>query len=73
MDIKEKLKKAKANNMPVKERQKLRNMVSAQQSRIKKKEEVITLNNLIKVKDEKMHEFIEKILVKRLSSHPDLM
>ena len=53
-EIKEKLKTAKANGMPVKERQKLRNMVSAQQSRIKKKEEVILLNSLIKDKDDKM-------------------
>ena len=53
-EIKEKLKTAKMDGMDVKERQRLRNQVSAQQSRIKKKEEVIFLNELIKARDAKM-------------------
>ena len=40
--------------MDVKERQKWRNTVSAQQSRIKKKEEVLHLNKIIIEKDEKL-------------------
>ena len=45
--------------MDVKERQKLRNQVSAQQSRIKKKAEVSHLQNLIKTKDRKFKDFID--------------
>ena len=48
-------------------------MVSAQQSRIKKKEEVITLNSMIKEKDNKIQVFINTILIERLKEHPDLL
>ena len=48
-------------------------MVSAQQSRLKKKNEVITLNKMIKDKDDKMSDFVEKILIKRLKGIPDVM
>mmetsp|Transcript_10963 Transcript_10963/g.16624 ORF Transcript_10963/g.16624 Transcript_10963/m.16624 type:complete len:235 (+) Transcript_10963:1395-2099(+) len=57
-EIKAKLKTAKKDGMDVKERQRLRNQVSAQQSRIKKKEEVISLNRMIGQKDENSHGFI---------------
>ena len=48
-------------------------MVSAQQSRLKKKTEVLTLNKMIADKDDKMKNFVENILVKRLKSLPDVM
>ena len=48
-------------------------MVSAQQSRLKKKTEVITLNKMIADKDAKMTNFVENILVKRLKSLPNVM
>ena len=72
-ELKEKLKNAKSTGMPVKERQRLRNQVSAQQSRIKKKEEVITLNNMIKDKDNKMQIFINDILLKKLQNHQEII
>ena len=50
-EIKARLKTAKKDGMDVKERQRLRNQVSAQQSRIKKKEEVIQLKKLIRIKN----------------------
>ena len=53
-EIKEKLKNAKRDGIPVAERQKLRNQVSAQQSRLKKKFEVKYLHNLISTKDQKI-------------------
>jgi hypothetical protein len=43
-------------------------MVSAQQSRLKKKEEVYTLNKIITDKDEKLSRFVEKILANRLGN-----
>lgn len=46
-EIKAKLKTAKQDGMDVKMRQKLRNQVSAQQSRIKKKQEVLYLKKLL--------------------------
>lgn len=52
-EIRDKLKNAKALGMTVKERQRLRNQISAQQSRIRKKEEVIFLNKITREKDEK--------------------
>lgn len=52
--IKQKLKTAKQDGMDVKERQRLRNQVSAQQSRIKKKVEVLFLNKLIRERDDKL-------------------
>jgi len=52
--------------MDVKERQRLRNMVSAQQSRLKKHFEVRFLNKLVKDKDDNMKKLMG-ILQKRLS------
>jgi hypothetical protein len=66
------LKTAKADGMDVKERQKLRNQVSAQQSRIKKKEEVIHLHNVIRNKNEKLMDLID-ILKDKLRHNPDIM
>ena len=48
-------------------------MVSAQQSRLKKKEEVYTLNKIITDKDEKLSRFVEKILANRLGNQPELV
>ena len=45
--------------MPVKQRQRLRNQVSAQQSRIKRKEESMVLHNIVKEKDDKFEEFLQ--------------
>ena len=52
--------------MDVKERQRLRNMVSAQQSLLKKHFEVRFLNKLVKDKDDNMKKLMG-ILQKRLS------
>ena len=60
-EIKKKLKTAKQDGMKVSERQRLRNQVSAQQSRIKKKQEVIHLNRLIRAKDDKLTKFVDLI------------
>jgi len=46
--------------MDVKERQRLRNQVSAQQSRIKKKAEVIKLNKTLRKKNENTETFLEE-------------
>lgn len=46
-EIKDKLKTAKQDGIDVKERQKMRNQVSAQQSRIKKKQEVLYLSRML--------------------------
>ena len=51
--IKAILKTAKKDKMPVKLRQQLRNKATAQISRLKKKEEVLALQEIIKIKDEK--------------------
>ena len=58
-EIREQLKTAKADGISVKERQKLRNQISAQQSRIKKKEEVMFLHRAVKDKDDKMKALIK--------------
>jgi len=64
-EIREKLKTAKDDGLTVKERQRLRNQVSAQQSRIKKKEEVLFLNAAVKIKDQKFEQLVD-ILTKKL-------
>ena len=51
-EFKAKLKTAKRDKIDVKERQKWRNVVSAQQSRLKKKQEVRFLNSVIRRKDD---------------------
>lgn len=61
-EIKQMLKTAKEKNMSVKERQRLRNQISAQQSRIRKKEEVIFLNRVTREKDEKFSELINAMV-----------
>ena len=48
-------------------------MISAAQSRIKKREEVLTLNNIVKEKDDQMTLFVDQILVKRLKQAPDIL
>ena len=58
--------------MPVKERQKLRNQVSAQQSRLKKKEEVNKLHELLLTRDENML-MLATILTKSLKGHQELI
>lgn len=71
-DIKSQLKDAKRNGISVKERLRLRNLVSAQQSRLKKKEEIFTLNQMIISKDTKF-KILNDILLKHLKTSPDLM
>lgn len=58
-EIREILKTAKKDGLTVKQRQKLRNQISAQQSRIKKKEEVMFLHRAVKEKDGKMEHLIK--------------
>lgn len=58
-DLKAQLRTAKQDGMPVKQRQRLRNQVSAQQSRIKRKEESMVLHNIVKEKDDKFEEFLQ--------------
>ena len=55
--FKNKLARAKEDNIDVKTRQKWRNVVSAQQSRLKKKFEVIFLHKLIHNKDQRLQIF----------------
>jgi predicted ribosome-associated RNA-binding protein Tma20 len=52
--IKDRLKTAQRDGLSVKQRQTLRNQVSAQNSRLKKKEESIYLNMTVREKDRKM-------------------
>jgi len=66
-EYKTKLKTAKRDKIDVKLRQKWRNIVSAQQSRLKKKFEVIFLHNLLRNKDDSMQEIME-ITIKNLKS-----
>ena len=58
-EYKKKLSTAKIDGIPVKERQKWRNVVSAQQSRLKKKYEVKFLNQIIGTKDQGIEDFLE--------------
>lgn len=57
-EYKAKLATAKRDGIPVKERQKWRNVVSAQQSRLKKKYEVKFLNQIIESKDGGIEDFL---------------
>ena len=45
--------------MTVTERQRLRNQISAQKSRLKKKEESIFLNKVVRLKDERYQEMVK--------------
>jgi hypothetical protein len=65
-EIRETLKTAKKDGLTVKQRQKLRNQISAQQSRIRKKEEVMFLHGAVREKDAKMEALI-KCLAKTLT------
>ena len=65
-EIRAKLRTAKKDNMPVKERMRLRNLISAQSSRIRKKQEVIFLNNVTREKDSNFLSLLD-ILVNNLS------
>jgi hypothetical protein len=47
--------------------------MSAQQSRLKKKSEVLLLNQIVQKKDEKFDSLVKKILIKRLKSAPDAL
>ena len=58
-EFKKKLSTAKRDGIPVKMRQKWRNVVSAQQSRLKKKYEVKFLNQIIGTKDQGIEEFLD--------------
>lgn len=70
--FKQKLARAKENKIDVKERQRWRNVVSAQQSRLKKKFEVIFLHKLIKNKDQRLGDFLE-VLESKLKDRPELV
>ena len=50
-ELKTKLKTAKQDGIPVKEREKMRNQISAQTSRMRKKEEVMYFNKAVRDKD----------------------
>jgi hypothetical protein len=50
------------SSMTLKQRQEIRNRISAQMSRISKKEERIFLNNEIKQKDKKFTDIIKSLL-----------
>ena len=60
-EIRETLKTAKEDGLTVKQRQKLRNQISAQQSRIRKKEELIFFHRAVKEKDDKMEALIKSL------------
>ena len=60
-EIRETLKTAKEDGLTVKQRQKLRNQISAQQSRIRKKEELMFFHRAIKEKDGKMEALIKSL------------
>ena len=68
-----KLAEAKDKGLSAKEKQKLRNKKSAQESRLKKKEEQRFLHSTIEDKDNKMKVFLENILVKRLKKYPNVL
>ena len=69
-EIKSRLKTAKKDGIPVPERQRLRNQVSALQNRIKKRKEVLHLKQIIKQKDARLEIFLE-ILNKQVRETPD--
>lgn len=71
-EIKKKLRTAKQDGMDVKMRQKLRNQVSAQQSRIKKKQEVLYLKTLLDKDNDKVCGILD-ILDSHLEKHPALL
>mmetsp|Transcript_32876 Transcript_32876/g.50268 ORF Transcript_32876/g.50268 Transcript_32876/m.50268 type:complete len:168 (+) Transcript_32876:973-1476(+) len=58
-DIMDKLKTAKKDGMPIAERQRLRNQISAQRSRLKKKEENLFLNRKVREKDRKFQNLVD--------------
>lgn len=60
-EFKAKLKTAKKDKVEVKTRQKWRNVVSAQQSRLKKKQEVRFLNSVIRKKDDGIEIFMQVV------------
>lgn len=47
--------------MTVEQRQKMRNKISAQMSRIRKKGEAMYLNNIVKKKDDKFKKFVDVV------------
>ena len=57
----DKLRNAKRDGMPIGERQRLRNQISAQRSRLKKKEENLFLNKKVREKDKKFECFIASL------------
>ena len=59
--IRENLKTAKEDGSTTKQRQRLRNQISATQSRIRKKEELMFFHRAIKEKDGKMEALIKSL------------
>lgn len=68
-ELREQLKNANKDKMPNNERIRIRNKISAQQARLKKKMEVIHLNKIIESKDDKIEQ-LPKILVEQLGLEP---
>ena len=67
-ELKRQLATAKQDGLTVKERQRLRNQVSAQQSRIKRKGEAMFLNKTVTEKDEMFKELI-KYMGEKIDQH----
>jgi len=58
--------------MPLAERRRLRNVVSAQQSRLKKKTELIYLNTIISQKDDRNYDLLD-IIKNCLKNEPEIL
>lgn len=72
MSIKEKLKSAKEDGLSVKHKIKLRNQVSALQSRLKGKSESIYLHKIISSHDNQMLKLMQ-VIERNLKGHPDIL
>ena len=73
LKIQKQLKRAKSDGLNVKERKQLRNVAQAQHQRLKRKQELITLNSILSDHNSKFTHFVEKILFKDLKGEPELM
>lgn len=69
---KELLRTAKEKKVDVKQRQRWRNIVSAQESRLKKKYEVIMLHELLRTKDQRLDTLLS-IIMEKLQGQEDLV
>ena len=69
---KEKLRTAQDNNVSIKDRQKWRNLISAQESRLKKKIELKFLHFLLNCKDQRL-EILFDIIQTKLDTDPETL